>query len=140
MGNLSQRNILWIVPILIIVGFSFFLGSKEEITDHEFITYIKESKLNDSEKNLELAFNEHCEDGKWVYFQTSFRQNVVEFKGACPVKGEKNSNINLQFIVDKKLKDYIVGTMLLDGEQISDEERDAFLSKILSSTNEIATP
>ncbi|RKJ17429.1 glucosamine 6-phosphate synthetase, partial [Butyricicoccus sp. 1XD8-22] len=83
MQNVSKRTILWIVPIIIIVIFWYFYGPKDEITDNEYISYIKEIKYNETEETLASAFENYCEEGKWVYFQTQKNQHVVEFKGSC---------------------------------------------------------
>ncbi|NLY79559.1 MAG: glucosamine 6-phosphate synthetase [Lysinibacillus sp.] len=141
MGKLSKRNILWVVPFLIIIVYWFMYGPSNDEKNKQYITYIKESTLtNESTTNFESAFNEHCNNGEWIYFKTSSRQNVVEYIGACPVDGQELSNINLQFIVEKDQASFTVGAMLVDGEKQSTEERDAFLNKILSPNNEIATP
>lgn len=140
MGNLSKRNILWVVPFLLIIFYWFFFGPRED-AKVEFINYIKESTLNnESTKTFASAFEEHCPEGEWIYFRTSNRQHVVEFTGACPVNSEDTSEINLQFVVEKDQTGFVVGAMLIEGEKQSTEQRDAFLDKILSPTNEIATP
>ena len=41
MGKLSKRNILWIVPIGILAVFWYFYGPQKDITDNEYITYVK---------------------------------------------------------------------------------------------------
>lgn len=105
----------------------------------EYISFIKSATLENGSVNLENALNGQCDEEEWVYFRTNNRQNVVEFKGACPVNGEKKANVNLQFIVEKDLSDFTVGAMLLDGEQQSPELRDQFLKELLSKT-EIAAP
>lgn len=139
MGNLSKRNILWFVPLLIIIVYYFIFNSKDEV-ENEYIAYIQGSTLNsESTVNFESAFEEHCTDGEWIYFRTTNRQHVVEFTGACPVNGQDDSDINLQFVVEKDQAGFIVGAMLVEGEQQSTEERDAFLNTIIASTNEIAT-
>ncbi|PKC50811.1 hypothetical protein RhiirA1_485295 [Rhizophagus irregularis] len=56
MQNVSKRTILWIVPIIIIVIFWYFYGPKDEITDNEYISYIKEIKYNETEETLASAF------------------------------------------------------------------------------------
>nr|WP_106778829.1 glucosamine 6-phosphate synthetase [Lysinibacillus timonensis] len=129
MQNVSKRTILWIVPILIIVIFWYFYGPKDEITDNEYITYIKEVKVNDSTNTLETAFNNYCEEGKWIYFQTQKNQHVVEYKGNCPQENELQS-VNLQFVVENDQQGYQVGVLLLDSVQQSDEQRNEFLNKI----------
>lgn len=140
MQNVSKRTILWIVPILILVIFWFLYGPKDEITDHEYIDYIKQSTLNDSSQNIQTALESICSENKWVYFQTSKRQHVVEFQGSCAIESKNSSQMNLQFIVEKERKDFQVGAMLLDGEQQSETVRDEFLSEILAGQNEVATP
>lgn len=136
MQNVSKRTVLWIVPIVII--FLFWYMNRPNDGD-EYIAYIKGATLEDAPVNLESALNGQCDKEEWVYFKTNNRQHVVEFKGACPVNGQKNANINLQFIVEKDLSDYKVGAMLLEGEQQTTEQRDAFLKELVSESK-IATP
>lgn len=140
MQNVSKRTILWIVPILIIVIFWFMYGPKDEITDNEYIDYIKQSTLEGSPQNFETVLESACSESKWVYFQTSKRQHVVEFKGKCPTEKSDTSEVNLQFIVEKKRDDFQVGAMLLNGEQQSEKMRDDFLSKLFSGESKVAAP
>ncbi len=133
MQNVSKRTILWIIPILIIVIFWYFYGPKEEITDNEYISYIKDNSFTEnSDSTLEDAFSSYCSEGKWVYFKTQKNQNVVEFKGACPVDGKVN-DVNLQFVVEDNQKGYQVGVLLLDGVQKTEEERDEFLNMVVTN-------
>jgi len=136
MQNVSKRTILWIVPLLII--FMLWYMTKPE-EGKEYISYIKSAALEGTSVNLESALNGQCDEEEWIYFRTNNRQHVVEFKGACPVNGQKKANVNLQFIVEKDLSDFTVGAMLLDGEQQSPELRDQFLKELLSKT-EVAAP
>ncbi|MEK9198121.1 glucosamine 6-phosphate synthetase [Ureibacillus sp. 179-F W5.1 NHS] len=127
MQNVSKRTILWIVPILIIAIFWYFYGPQEEITDNEYITYIKEKTINEtSNQTFDQAFSNHCKEGKWVYFKTQRNQHVVEYKGSCDVEG-KLSEVNLQYVVEDDQKDYQIGVLLLDGEQQSEKIRDDFI-------------
>ncbi|MFP3919597.1 glucosamine 6-phosphate synthetase [Lysinibacillus telephonicus] len=133
MQNVSKRTILWIVPVIIIVIFWYFYGPKEEITDNEYITYIKDTSLSgNGEATLDDAFSSFCNEGKWVYFKTQKNQNVVEFKGACPVEGKVN-DINLQFVVEDDKTGYQVGVLLLDGVQQTEEDRDQFLNMVVTN-------
>lgn len=133
MQNVSKRTILWIVPLIIIGVFWYFYGPQEEITDNEYISYIKETSVNDSgDSTLAYAFDNYCQEGKWVFFKTQKNHNVVEFKGSCPVKGAVN-DINLQFIVEDEQKGYQVGALLVDGVQQTEENRDQFLNMVVSN-------
>lgn len=132
MQNVSKRTILWIVPIAIIAIFWYFYGPQEEITDNEYITYIKESPINDSALSLEDAFASACSDKNWVYFKTQKNHNVVEFKGKCEVDNQE-SDVNLQFVVEDNQKGYDIGVLLLNGKQQTDEQRDGFLKLIASN-------
>lgn len=132
MQNVSKRTFLWIVPILIIVIFWYFYGPKEEITDNEYITYIKEEKLLDSNKTIGEAFASYCEDGKWVYFKTQREQHVVEFKGTCPQNNELKT-VNLQFVVENDQTGYELNVLLLDNIQQTSEQRDDYLTNVFSS-------
>jgi len=131
MQNISKRTILWIVPIAIIAIFWYFYGPQEEITDNAYITYIKESPINESDVSYEAAFSSVCTESKWVYFKTQKNANVVEFKGVCQVE-EKNQDINLQFVVEDDQTGYETGVMLLDGEQQTEEKRDELLKMTAS--------
>lgn len=126
----GKRTILWVVPLLIIGVFYYFYGPKDDITENESINYIKSLSLVDN-SNLtnEQAFHNYCEEGKWVYFETQKRQNVVEFKGECPVDGNIQP-VNLQFIVNDELTQYTVGVLLLNHVQQTDEEREAYIQTI----------
>ncbi|MGE7666064.1 glucosamine 6-phosphate synthetase [Ureibacillus composti] len=130
MQNVSKRTILWIVPLIIIGIFWYFYGPQEEITDNEYISYIKETKINKSDSvTLDEAFTNYCKEGKWVYFQTQKNQHVVEYKGTCPVNGEKNE-VNLQFVVEKDQSNYDTGVLLLNGVQQEADQRDEFLQTV----------
>lgn len=125
--NVSKRTILWIVPIIIIAIFWYFYGPKEEITDNEYITYIKEATIDGmNNQTFNQAFSNYCEKEKWVYFKTQRNQHVVEFKGSCEVDG-KISDVNLQYVVEDNQKDYQIGVLLVDGEQQSEQDRDEFI-------------
>ncbi|KGR78915.1 hypothetical protein [Ureibacillus manganicus] len=130
MQNVSKRTFLWIVPILILVIFWFVYGPKEEITDNEYITFIKEQKLYESSKSYGEAFAQYCEDEKWIYFKTQKEQHVVEFKGSCPQNNELKK-VNLQFVVENNQTGYERNVLLLDDEQQSAEQRDEFLSEVV---------
>ncbi|TSI06713.1 glucosamine 6-phosphate synthetase [Lysinibacillus sp. BW-2-10] len=132
MQNVSKRTILWIVPIIILAIFWYFYGPQKEITDNEYISYIKQSSIETSPNtNLENAFGNYCAEGKWVFFKTQKDHNVVEFKGECPVNGDANS-VNLQFVVEDDQKGYKLGALLLNGEQQSAEQREDFLNMVVS--------
>lgn len=131
MQNVSKRTILWIVPILIIGIFWYFYGPKEEITDNEYISYIKESNLAQSSIPLGEAFANSCEEEKWVYFKTQKDQHVVEFMGNCPQE-ETLKKVNLQFIVNDNQKGFEVNVLLLDNVQQSQEERDVFINNLVT--------
>lgn len=132
MQNVSKRTILWIVPIVIIAIFWYFYGPQEEITDNEFITYIKESPINETDVSLDNALASVCTDSKWVYFKTQKNHNVVEFKGTCEVDNQK-SDVNLQFVVEDDQSSYEKGVLLLDGKQQTEEQRDEMLKFIASN-------
>lgn len=131
MQNVSKRTILWIVPILIIAIFWYYYGPQEEITDNEYITYIKESTIENSSTTWGDAFAGACKDEKWVYFETQKNQNVVEYKAACEMD-DSESNVNLQFVVEEEQQDYQVGVLLVEGEQQSKDQREAFLTELTS--------
>lgn len=132
MQNVSKRTILWIVPILIIVIYWIVYVPKGEITDNEYITYIKEEKLTDSDKTIGEAFADYCEEGKWIYFKTQREQHVVEFKGTCPQNNELQ-NVNLQFVVENNQTGFELNVLLLDSVQQTNEERDDYLTNVFSS-------
>ena len=129
MRNLTKRNILWIVPIGIIGVFWYFYGPQKDITDNEYITYVKNYSFENSGQSLEEAFNQTCKNPKWVYFETQKRQDVVEFEGECPV-GNKNEQINVQFLVDRDMKNVKKGAMLVNNELQDETARDEFIVAI----------
>lgn len=133
MQNVSKRTILWIVPLLIIAIFWYFYGPQKEITDNAYITYIKESNINEDETTtFESAFADSCEEGKWVYFKTQKNHHVVEFKGSCPVDGNE-SDVNLQFVVEDEQAGYQIGALLVNSEQQSEDQRDHFVKIIAAN-------
>lgn len=139
MQNVSKRTILWIVPIIIIALFWYFYGPQKDITEHEHITYIKQSTyIETSAETFEQSFGNKCNEGEWVYFKTQKNTNVVEFKGTCPVKGEQQE-VNLQFIVKDEGKSFELGAMLLNGEQQSEEDRDQIITAMLTE-KDVAKP
>ena len=126
MGKLSKRNILWIVPIGILGVFWYFYGPQKDITDNEYITYVKNYSYENSTKTLESAFASACENPYWVYFETQKGQDVVEFEGDCTVNNEV-AKINVQFLVDNDITSVQSGAMLVDSKMQEEADRDEFL-------------
>lgn len=128
--KVGKRTILWIVPLIIIGVFYYFYGPQDDITENNSIDYIKNLSLVDN-SNLtnEQAFQNYCEEAKWVYFETQKRQNVVEFKGECPVDGNIQP-VNLQFIVNEEINQHTVGVLLLNHVQQTDKEREAYIQAV----------
>lgn len=126
----SKRNILWIVPILIIAIFYYFYGPKDAITENNHIETIKNQTLaGNSNLTIEEAFNSYCSKSEWVYFETQKRQKVVEFKGECPVKDEVQP-VNLQFLVEEEKDDFVLGVLLLNHVQQTEAEREAYIQTV----------
>lgn len=126
MRKLSKRNILWIIPIAILGVFWYFYGPQKDITDNEYITYVKSYSYENSTKTLEDAFASACENPYWVYFETQKGQDVVEFKGDCPVDN-KVTKVNVQFLVDKDMTSVQSGAMLADSKMQEEADRDQFI-------------
>ena len=126
MGKLSKRNILWIVPIGILGVFWYFYGPQKDITNNEYITYVQNYTYENSTKTLESAFTAACENPYWVYFETQKGQDVVEFKGDCPVNNEI-AKVNVQFLVDNAITSVQSGAMLIDSKMQEEADRDQFL-------------
>lgn len=126
MGKLTKRNILWIVPIGILGVFWYFYGPQKDITDNEYITYVKNYSVENSSQSLEKAFNSTCKNSKWIYFETQKRQDVVEFEGECPINN-KEEKINVQFLVDRDMKNVKKGAMLVNSEIQNETDRDEFI-------------
>ena len=128
--KVGKRTVLWIVPLFILGLFYYFYGPQDDITENDSITYIKQLSLVDN-SNLtnEQAFNSYCEKGNWVYFETQKRQNVVEFKGECPVDGTIQP-VNLQFIVNDDIDEHAVGVLLLNHVQQTDEQRQTYIQTV----------
>lgn len=126
MGKLTKRNILWIVPIGILGVFWYFYGPQKDITDNEYITYVKNYSVENSSQSLEKAFNSTCKNSKWIYFETQKRQDVVEFEGECPINN-KEEKVNVQFLVDRDMKNVKKGAMLVNSEIQNETDRDEFI-------------
>lgn len=126
----TKRNILWIVPILIIAIFYYFYGPKDTITQNKHIDMIKSQILvENSELSIEDAFNRYCSKNEWVYFETQKGQKVVEFKGECPLE-DATQPVNLQFLVADENDDFNVGVLLLNHVQQTEQEREAYIQKV----------
>lgn len=126
----TKRNILWIVPILIIAIFYYFYGPKDTITENKYIDMIKGQILvKNSEMSIDEAFNRYCSKGEWVYFETQKGQKVVEFKGECPVEDAPQS-VNLQFLVADENDDFTIGVLLLNHVQQTEQEREAYIQTV----------
>ena len=130
MGKLSKRNILWIVPIGILGVFWYFYGPQKDITDNEYITYVKNYSFENSNKTLESGFANTCKNQYWVYFKTQKGQDVVEFKGDCPVN-KKAANVNVQFLVDRDMTNVRYGAMLVENKMQEEADRDKYLVALL---------
>ena len=68
-GKLSKRNILWIVPIGILAVFWYFYGPQKDITDNEYITYVKTIPMKIAQKLWRVPLP-LPENPYWVYFET----------------------------------------------------------------------
>ena len=125
-----KRTVLWIVPLLIIGVFYYFYGPQDDITENDSIDYIKNISLVDN-SNLTngQAFDNYCEKGNWIYFETQKRQNVVEFEGECAIDGTIQP-VNFQFIVNDEINEHTVGVLLVNHVQQSDEQRQAFIQMV----------
>ncbi|MGE7674173.1 glucosamine 6-phosphate synthetase [Lysinibacillus sp. NPDC094403] len=126
MGKLTKRNILWIVPIGILGVFWYFYGPQKDITDNEYITYVKNYSFENSSKTLESGLANTCKNPYWVYFETQKGQDVVEFKGDCPVNN-KAAKVNVQFLVDRSMTNVRYGAMLVDNKMQEEADRDKYL-------------
>ncbi|MEQ6353702.1 glucosamine 6-phosphate synthetase [Lysinibacillus sp. M3] len=131
MGKLSKRNILWIVPIGILGVFWYFYGPQKDITDNEYITYVKNYSFENSNKTLESGFANTCKNPYWVYFKTQKGQDVVEFKGDCPVN-QKVAKVNVQFLVDRDMTNVRYGAMLVENKMQEEADRDKFMLALIS--------
>lgn len=126
----NKRTIFWIIPIAILGIFFYVFGPKDEITDNAYIDYMKTTALmSDKPTTTETAITNACEKGGWTYFQTKMNDHVVEYKGDCNVNGQVEP-INLQFIVEKDKSTHIVGALLVNNVQQTDEQRDAFIKAL----------
>lgn len=127
-----KRTILWIIPIAVFGVMFYFFGPQKEVTDNKYISYVKDQPLVASAEGIDAALSSYCEKGKWVYFQTTKMQNVVEFKGDCPVEG-KTTPVNLQIIVEKELDDHRIGALLINAEQQTENEKTSFLNTVYAN-------
>ena len=125
-----KRTIYWIIPILVLLIFTFLFGPKKAVTDNDYISYIKAAPLTENSiVTTETAFVNYCEKSNWEYFQTKMLDHVVEFKGKCEVNNKVQS-VNLQYIVEKKQSSHKLGAMLVDGVQQTEEQRTSFLQSL----------
>ena len=127
-----KRTFFWIIPIGVLGVMFYFFGPQKEVTDNKYITYVKEQPLIANAEGIDQALTSYCEKGKWVYFQTTDMDNVVEFKGDCPIDGTV-APINLQIIVEKGLDAHRVGALLINAEQQTAEEKTAFLDTVYAN-------
>lgn len=130
----SKRNILWVVPLIIIGIFYWVYGPKDDITDNETITYVKNHALPETNNTkVQLAFEKSCKNPYWEFFETQRGQDVVEFTGECP-HGDKNGKVNVQFLVDDEQTSLRVGAILFNSIQLKDQEKNQFLESLKSSS------
>lgn len=126
MKNLSKRNILWLVPIGILAIFWYVYGPQKDVTENEYITYVKNYSVENSSQSLEKAFDSACKNPYWVYFETQKGQDVVEFQGDCPINN-KNEKVNVQFLVDRDMTNVRNGAMLIGSVLQEEADRDEFI-------------
>lgn len=132
--KLSKRNFLWIIPIAIIGLFFWVYGPQDDITDNEYIKYVKNYKLiANNDTPLEQVMEKSCKKPYWVYFESQGGQSVVEFQGNCPVD-QKTGDIKLQFLVNEEMTEVKPGGMLLNGTEVKKEKKDQFI-ETLSATS-----
>jgi len=129
MKFLSKRTILWVIPIGIMITFFVMFGPKKQINDNEYIQYVKDSTLEAIGPKKLGTLTEGCEQAKWIYFETSKNQDVVELQGNCDYADGKDTKI--QFLVDNDRTTIRPGAMLLDNKQLTPDERDAKLAQLL---------
>lgn len=128
-----KRTILWIVPIAVLGSLIYFFGASEIESDNDYIAYIKTvSLLETSPIPAKEVLENTCTDGSWVYFETSNRKRVVEFKGKCPID-DAIQPVNLQVLVEKDKSEYKLGAMLVNNVQQEPEDRQAFIQKLYSN-------
>lgn len=119
-----KRTIFWLIPIGILISLCVYYWPQEEITEHEYIDYVKESAYGSITYDELMANN--CSEQNWVYFATNRGQDVVEFKGTCTIKDEQQK-VNLQFLVDENITTVELGAMLIANEQVNEQTRNATL-------------
>lgn len=124
-----KRTIYWIIPIGILIALGVYYWPQEEITDNEFIEYVKTTTYN--ETTYAALMDNNCSEINWVYFATNKRQDVVEFKGTCAVDGE-DKKLNVQFLVDPEMTTVDVGAMLIANEKVAEKKRDETLAQFNS--------
>lgn len=127
----SKRNILWIVPILLIVALFYYFKPNEDTAN--FVAYAEGLVLVDnSTHTFKETFNQYCEESDWKYFETSKRQNVVEFEGKCDVNGEIQP-LNLQLILEEDLTSYSIGAMLVNHEMQEEADKMQIIEQIYNA-------
>ena len=129
----SKRNILWIIPIIIIGIFYYVYGPQDDITDNEYIRYVQEQPLaQKTTAPIQHVLENSCQNPYWVYFESQGGQSVVEFKGECQVKAQKEK-VNVQFLVNEDMTELSVGAILLNSKQLSKEKKEQFIATIASA-------
>jgi len=127
----SKRSILWLVPILLIVALFYYFKPNDNIVD--FVAYAESAVLLDnSPYTFKETFNQYCAEGNWTYFETSKRQNVVEFEGKCDIDS-KIKALNFQLIVEDDLSSYKIGAMLVDFEVQEEPEKMRIIEHIYNA-------
>ena len=120
-----KRTIFWLIPIGILISLCVYYWPQEEITEHEYIDYVKASAYGNTTYAALMSSN--CSESNWVYFATNRGQDVVEFKGTCSIADEEQ-HVNLQFLVDKDVTTVDIGAMLIANEQVNEDTRNETLS------------
>ena len=129
----NKRTIFWIIPIAVIGIFYFFYGPQDDITDNDYISYIKALPIAEANNtSLDVTLTNYCEKGSWVFFKTTMRKNVVEFKGECEVENVVQP-VNLQFFVNKDITEHTVGAMLVNNVQQTEEARTHYINQFYAN-------
>lgn len=80
------------------------------------------------------AFEAFFENGRWIYFQSEDKQDIVEFSGNCTYDGEK-AEIRIQFQVWYDEGTYQLYTMGINDEPQSELVQAFLLAEIFESYN-----
>jgi len=124
----TKRTVLWIVPVLLIAALYYYFKPNEDAS--KYVTFAEDMILVEGYPyTFKETFSQYCSKANWSYFQTSKRQDVVEFEGECPIDKE-NEPVHLQILINEDMSDATIGVMLHNHQKIEPTEKEAFIAEV----------